>query len=172
MGDIERLDYSKPPLGYTVGCESGQQWYWARGPHDSEGSRGDIEVCHNATLAAAWTHYKEGHDPPGMRVIGRGGELYQWDVLLAQQPYVAGPEVSPEPWDDPVAHGAAKVVVRAAAWTWHDHRLALVERINAGEEYGHGIIWPRCLTWSDAQVAEVERWLSDGTAALPEVLRA
>lgn len=29
---------------------------------------------------------------------------------------------------------------------------------------------PRCLTWSDEQVAEVERWLVD-FAVLPEVLR-
>lgn len=27
------------------------------------------------------------------------------------------------------------------------------------------------LTWSDDQVAEVERWLVDSTAELPEVLR-
>lgn len=32
--------------------------------------------------------------------------------------------------------------------------------------------WPRCLTWSDEQVAEVERWLQDSTAEMPEVLRA
>jgi hypothetical protein len=30
--------------------------------------------------------------------------------------------------------------------------------------------WPRCLTWSDEQVAEVERWLADSTAEMPEVL--
>lgn len=32
-------------------------------------------------------------------------------------------------------------------------------------------IWPRCLTWTDEQVAEVERWLQDSTAKMPEVLR-
>lgn len=31
--------------------------------------------------------------------------------------------------------------------------------------------WPLCLTWSDEQVAAVERWLIDSTAELPEVLR-
>ena len=31
--------------------------------------------------------------------------------------------------------------------------------------------WPVCLTWSDAQVAEVERWLAEGGEP-PEVLRA
>lgn len=30
--------------------------------------------------------------------------------------------------------------------------------------------WPRCLTWSDEQVSEVERWLAEGGAP-PEVLR-
>lgn len=33
-------------------------------------------------------------------------------------------------------------------------------------------LWPRCLTWSDEQVAEVERWLADSTAEMPEVLRS
>ncbi len=31
--------------------------------------------------------------------------------------------------------------------------------------------WPRCLIWPDDQVAEVERWLVDSTAEIPEVLR-
>jgi hypothetical protein len=31
-------------------------------------------------------------------------------------------------------------------------------------------VWPRCLTWSDEQVADVERWLAEG-GELPEVLR-
>ena len=32
-------------------------------------------------------------------------------------------------------------------------------------------MWPRCLAWSDEQVAEVEFWLRDSTAEMPEVLR-
>lgn len=31
-------------------------------------------------------------------------------------------------------------------------------------------IRPRCLTWSDEQVAEVERWLADSAAEMPAVL--
>lgn len=33
-------------------------------------------------------------------------------------------------------------------------------------------IWPRCLTWTDEQVAEVEHWLRDSAAEMPEVLRS
>ena len=43
---------------------------------------------------------------------------------------------------------------RAAAWAWYDRRLG-----------------PRCLTWSDDQVSEVERRLVDSTAEMPEALR-
>jgi hypothetical protein len=32
-------------------------------------------------------------------------------------------------------------------------------------------VWPRILTWTDEQVAEVETWLADSTAETPEVLR-
>jgi predicted RNA-binding Zn-ribbon protein involved in translation (DUF1610 family) len=60
--------------------------------------------------------------------------------------------------------------------TWGEQQA---ERYRTGERYTDpdpGIddaspTWPRCLTWSDEQVAEVERWLVDSTAELPEVLR-
>jgi hypothetical protein len=87
---------------------------------------------------------------------------------------------------------------RAAAWAWHDRRHALADRLAsaifvAAEVFrGRPIrtviprneaqhfpecemmsfhAWPRCLTWSDEQVAEVERWLVDSTAKMPAVLR-
>jgi hypothetical protein len=61
--------------------------------------------------------------------------------------------------------------------TWGESQA---ERYRSGERYttpegerdqdegAH--LWPRCLTWSDDQVAVVERWLADPTAEMPEVL--
>ena len=67
---------------------------------------------------------------------------------------------------------------RGAAWIWYDHRLALAAALEArvdaaysGARTDHGETWwPRCLTWSDEQVAAAERWLAEG-GEMPEVLR-
>ncbi len=66
--------------------------------------------------------------------------------------------------------GLPRFLSRSAAWAWHDRRHALAVAVEQGEEYGHAPLWPRCLTWTDEQVAEVERWLADSTAEMPEVL--
>ena len=62
---------------------------------------------------------------------------------------------------------------RAAAWAWYWRRLAAVEAADRKGWAAPGDPldpWPAALTWSDEQVSEVERWLSDGGEP-PEVLR-
>jgi hypothetical protein len=64
---IEMIDYSKPPPGYTVGHESEAQWYWVNE------RRGDVALGRPAAVAAAWAHYKAASDPPGMDIWREGG---------------------------------------------------------------------------------------------------
>ena len=165
MPDIKRLDYSNPPPGYLGGRSDAA--YLGATPEES--------------LAAAWAHYKERHDPPGMRVLRATilqGFILQdvWGLYLLDS-------VEHVIWCD------SQVDARAAAWTGYDCRLALAARVlrevvTARERLYDGLnvglpstrtpldVWPRCLTWSDAQVSEVERWLDGSTATTPEVLRA
>ena len=86
----------------------------------------------------------------------------------------------------------SEVEARVAAWGWYERRLDLESSDGALLEDHDGApvpaapVWPRCLSWSDGQVAEVERWLAeggdppallrerrmtDGTVELVEVLR-
>ena len=164
--DVERLNYSEPPPGYKVGQESEAQWYWVRGPVDGEGYRGDVAIGEGAALAAAWTHVKVHHDPPG---VYRCGPLALYVTF--------GP-------------GLPRFLSRTEAWAWYDCRLGLAEKWQriydtdgdarqlaavryrgADDETAFDNWWPRCLAWSSEQVANVERWLSDSTVETPGVLR-
>lgn len=133
---IVRLDYTQPPPGTdAVG--------WSvRGVHSRD---------------AAWTRYKEHHDPPGLAVMSFRA----------------------------CALGLPDPEARAAAWAWYDERLELanqVETCNGAVRpelaakywalYGVTLpLWPRALGWSPEAVAGLKRWLINSTAELPEVLR-
>lgn len=197
---IERLDYSKPPPGYEIysdwfndgdspdaagvggalPTEYWQQWQWLF--VDSDDDCGDWFAEEDggaaAAIASAWAHYKAANDPPGLEVFAHpsGGAVFGYE----RDGY---PEQSPGGW-------STQAEARAAAWAWHDRRLALATgwarayesdgdaRLLAAVQYTGSDDamefdnwWPRCLTWTDEQVAEVERWLADSTAEMPEVLR-
>lgn len=152
--EVPQLDYSKPPPGFRI---SGP-------PSHSEHTQ--------AAIRDAWAYYKTDNDPPGFLVTGdeaaddgSGGNaawLLPERVLLAGDGYHGG--------------YATTSSARTAAWAWYDRRLALAERLRCalGDRLGRcdGLdFWPVILTWSDEQVAEVERWLVDSTAEMPEVLR-
>lgn len=170
---IERLEFNKPPPGYArvTACFAG-----LTGTEDK------------AAVAAAWAHFKERHDPPGMKVefregIGYGFRCEAWTGGL---------------W---AADGLSREHARAAAWTWHDRRHALAKSIDAilecpycdsrepvvehfddgtcsqpwcvecdAEMGGLSDVWPEVLTWSDGQVAATERYLAKG-GEIPEALR-
>jgi hypothetical protein len=149
---VERLDYSKPPLGYVVWLDD--EWgCWCYSTWDDGASFNDEPIdSEEQAIAAAWTHYKARHDPPGM--------LSSWVAALRRQ---LGPE----------GRGCH---IRPHAWAYHDRRLAIWEKLEVAEGSERTFIaddlWPAILTWSDDQVAEVERWLVDSTAEMPEVLCA
>ena len=169
LSSVERLDFTKPPLGYevdtttftftapSVTAASGRERCIANIDGTSKVSGRD------QTLAAAWSHYKGEHDPPGMRVV-LGVGLWGFDVFQTRGL-----------WDPSVRDGLwNKAASRAAAWSWYDRRLVLWEKLALAEGVQRTFIaddvWPAILTWSDEQVAEVERWLVDSTAEMPEVL--
>ena len=163
----ERYDFSEPPPGYEVGCAQDDEerlalvgsplysvrldgitpWAW------NEPTSPDLASCGDATtraeaVAGAWAHHKARHDPPGM--------LMWVAALLAAQ------ELPPD-----------ESGIRAAAWAWYERRLALALRFDLGDEGDAHVnpalqdvveapgwsTWPRILTWTDEQVAEVERRL-------------
>ncbi len=113
----------------------------------------------DAELAALVTN-----DPPGMQVAGPAGNTTLWSWRLLSGAHEA------------VLWSRSEAEARAAAWAWYDRRLALHERLRCGlgDRLGRcdGLdFWPLILSWSDDQVAEVERWLVDSTVGMPEVLR-
>ena len=100
-------------------------------------------------IAAAWAICKVEYDPPG---IMRCGPLALYVTY--------GP-------------GLPQFMSRSEVWAWHDRRRALAIALDRNGWAGPGDPldpWPHCLTWTDDQVAEVERWLRDSTAEMPEVL--
>jgi hypothetical protein len=126
-------------------------------------------------LAHAWRDYKECHDPPGMEVwqtIARQGSIAQTVWVYS----VAGAA-------DGIDWYTESKEARAAAWAWYERRLALACKLNMlapqGVTLRRGLhspdvvpcVWPVILTWTDEQTAEVEHWLVDSTAEMPEVLR-
>lgn len=185
MSDVQRLDYSKPPPGYRVEVDSLGIWGWEGG-----GGCFDSVVGEGDARASAWTHYKARNNPPGMTVIGEGG------TAMANRPrpcrwriHILG---APSRY-----YRETRSLACTEAWGLHDRRLALASKLEAalvvddeafrgrkiltvvpageaqhfdGEQRPY-TAWPRCLTWSDDQVAAVERWLVDSTAEMPEVLR-
>lgn len=177
MSTIDRLDYSKPPPGYRcwpiggIGPNASEILF-----HDLSGWRdrgGSTTVPGKAAgwsdeadcRAAAWAHYKRYNDPPGMVVQWfQGREGGEWTASNAQglvytRCHAIRKEGRPE--------------ASAAAWAC---RGVLADKVNAqilDSRYVavDGPIWPTVLTWSDKQVDEVDRWLVDSTAEMPEVLR-
>lgn len=141
---------------------------------------------------SAWVHYQRFGDPPGM--WSRGGAFGLLDDPANDHPtYRRGCTLgSLASWTSAEgrtvrSRGAAPA--RSAASTrptrrrgplpcecskppkeWHGAGASLCQhsgellRVLATE------FWPRCLAWSDEQVAEVERWLAEGGEP-PEVLR-
>lgn len=166
MTEIQRLDYSEPPPGYerrVLGSSVQAPLVSRPTPlaHATvplrESIRRGADFEWFATEAEgrtdAWSRYKAHNDPPGIEVDG--GAFYPQGYTGYLQ-----------------CDGSD---ARADAWTWYDRRLVLAEKLDHVEapdearSVDEGA--SHMLTWSDDQVAEVERWLVDSTAELPEVLR-
>ena len=157
MTPVPRLDYSKPPPGYSTWTYKGATLYQA--PNGEQiGPR-----------SAAWAHYKTSNDPPGLDVMD--------DALVGWGFQVLRMRTWPTPGTRPVREfhiiDGGQQPARTAAWAWYDRRNRLIDRGLAHRGRGWMGLnpWPRCLTWSDDHVAEIERWLVDSTAEMPEVLR-
>ena len=173
-----RLDFNKPPPGYLPhpfrpeiyglspsGIAEPAAWgpRWTFAYVDATGATAVLDAADEAAaISAAWAHYEPHSDPPGMRVIGRGGVAYQWDIHPSIGVYVAGPEVvvrECRTGDLRTAHQQARDEARASAWAWYKRRHALAACIDA--EFSHpadapGGVWPDILSYTDVQVAAIE----------------
>jgi hypothetical protein len=151
--EVARLDYSKPPPGYRIDEQDGEfDWYVGDDVSPDNGNASLITTEADA-LREAWEDYKAEHDPPGLDV----GEIEEEAPENDGWCFTVGCDSWSADWDEAEA--------RTAAWAWHDRRHALAAN-------GLQWLWPACLTWTDDQVAEVEHWLADSTAEMPEALRA
>jgi hypothetical protein len=160
---VERLDFSKRPPGYSDR------------PH-CERSGCDA----NMMDAEAWAHYKAQHDPPSISVVWEPDE--RWDEKSDGEWHVVTTVTGPTTilWHRTcgfVEKELRKPDVRTLAWASYERSLALAVKLEATTEDSHPLTsycpppWPCCLTWTDREVAAVERWLTDRTAEMPEVLR-
>lgn len=133
-----RLDFRKPPPGYRVfRPRIAVVWRWFTTTEQAGEFVGPSEA-----LAAAWAHYKERHDPPGMWTADHGFGVPSVDGLGCR------------------LATATQGEARAAAWHWYEARLA-TSNILRQRDYE---AWPRCLTWSDKDHDEVKAWIVQATA--------
>lgn len=173
--DIERLDYSKPPPGYTVHVLAGPSGVNSRGetrvvpsqyatmPPATPlkcGRDFDWYSTQEESTAAAWAHYKAHNDPPGF-VLTHDHEYEESCHLWFAEVGFGGP--------GPTREGAAtQAEARAAAWAWHDRRHKVA---NLAVGYGDSELWPRALAWSDPELAQVIGYVRGDKLALSELQR-
>lgn len=125
MGDIQKLDYSKPPPGFRI---SGP-------PSHREHTQ--------AAIRDAWAHYKANSDPPGMLTGSYGDTVFWVHVQVDGDLPVDGPFRA----DEQGGVSQAEAACRAAAWAWYDARLGLANT--------HSAAWPECLGYTDETCAEL-----------------
>lgn len=149
------------PPGLVVGHDEDGHKFYAVGTHNG----GRRESAHEAR-AAAWVWYDRRLKVAGEVECDPRYRIDHCDSCRAENP--------PQTDDRCPACGEDGVLIS----TWGGGQA---QRYRSGERYSTpegeedqdegSSMWPRCLTWPDEQVAEVERWLVDSTAEMPEVLR-
>ncbi len=168
---VARLDFTKPPPGFGELFEHPTEGCW----HVQPGTTDFYTRCFfdkTAALADAWDHHERRHDPPGMwsgwRMCGPLKYEPNAGVIV---PAVAHLEL----WlpEELRQHSASQAMEagRRFCWVWYRRRAKLAKRIDSFD-LDPVIVssWPRCLTWLEGQVDEVESWLERGGGTL-EVLR-
>ncbi len=168
MTPVPRLDYSKPPPGYSTWTYKGATLYQA--PNGEQiGPR-----------SAAWAHYKAHNDPPGLSAsegIDIDDDWHGADLpwVVSYDPRLSSdPDVQQALRELPLSNvfwvectGAlfgTEELARAAAWAWYDRRLAIAAGFDAlGSDPWP---WPECLSWSDKQASTAELHL--GSALPPD----
>mgnify|MGYP000609011271 CR=1 FL=1 len=173
-------------VGGCLATEYWSTWYWVL---DSEDDAGPTRRDRAVAIADAWAHYKARNDPPGLQTFV-SAERSWWRAAFPGH-YHAG---TSHPTQAEARAAAWAWYERRLALADALEALvnALLERARAGlagqrelqpaDETAARLaleaalpshvsmfdLWPRILTWTDEQVAEVERRI----ATLPEVLRA
>ncbi len=140
------------PSGFTGGCPDGAWWEEMPAARAAAWAWHDVRLTLAARLAAAAgvvvEHFHDDVAPRRTPVPN--------DRLAA---YLAREDVL---GDADYADGVATELMDRGVMRFEGDPP--IERVSLDA-------WPRCLTWSNDQVAEVERWLLDSTAEMPKVLR-
>jgi hypothetical protein len=110
---------------------------WANGD-----AHGDPREARALAIADIWAHCEAENDPPGMDLLPR---VIDYDA--ESEPAQAGRPT------------------RAEAWSMYWRRVDLVRRMEALSDPRYRLqapaAWPEVLTWSDEQVAQVEKDLAE-----------
>lgn len=164
--NIERLDLSKPPPGYEVFTDAGDD----RCSHYSLAGELALNDCphgsRDAALSAAWAHYQARYDPPAFTSDANVCEGGEWHLHLGDKMVMFG------------------LGGRTVAWRRYLRRLdswnKTMEVVRAafggvslgdvmGAEFVGAALWPDILTWSEekmdlyeAQVATAARKAARG----------
>lgn len=126
--DVERLDFNKPPPGYTISwlTHSSPEWVFRVGDHDDFNQY----ASEDKARLAAWTHHKARHDPPGMW-SGFYGRLPDLKIYTPRMGRVHGMELivpESEHSTPELARGAG----REAAWIRYERWCASGEWFDMG----------------------------------------
>lgn len=187
---VERLDRTQPPPGWSASLvevawahyearhDPPGTWAWGLDTHVKAANDtgiqgwadGDLVEHQGEVLAAAWTWY--------WRRAGLSVRVDAEVVVLIEH-YGGGASSRVLTSRARAADALRPMLTIAADEDAQEETIAEVERLFAegrlvfeGDppiELAAVDVWPRCLAWTDEQVAAVERWLAEGGAP-PEVL--
>lgn len=189
MADIARLDFTRAPPGYTdwkplpSGRPVDDRMAWTR--HKTEHDPPGVEQWYVAFADGCRVIVSRGdRDHPDAR---RARRLGTWPWYERRHKLVAdleaeGVQIDMWPWalwfSNDNCSACEEWLKRGPAWSPDDfpsvlRRLALYVDKELAQLDDDGRWWPAILTWSNEQVAEVERWLAAlvRPAETPEVLR-
>ncbi len=173
MSNIERLDFSKPPPGYSIDCDA-ELWFIEDDYHLECGT----SETWDKAVVASWAHYKLRHDPPGMW-SGYCAVLPLCDQFRPRMgvsiPGVAHLELYVN-GERPGTCEEAKAMGRAAAWDHYVDAVEVAELLDGengpAETWPQRCAWPIPMRWSADERASVRAWATGPGHAMPEVLRA
>jgi hypothetical protein len=116
---IDKLDFTKPPPGYSIDEQDGE-WDWSK--QKPEDGNAHLITTEAGALAAAWEHYEARNDPPGLVTASAVDD--EADVAAALNWHVIDTSTKNTVWwrdypDNKAGEDDGQREARAAAWRWY-----------------------------------------------------